>query len=125
MKSALLVFIGGGIGSVFRYAIGRYLSPLLKPYPLGTFTVNIIGAFLIGIFLGYFLKNPSAYSPSLQLLLVVGFCGGFTTFSAFAFEQLDLLRNGQYSVFLIYTLASLLLGLLAAYAGFMISRQLG
>ena len=123
MKHLLLVFLGGGLGSGLRYAISRYLNPLLPHFYLGTFTVNIIGCLLIGVVFGLSMRNE-VLSPAQTALFATGFCGGFTTFSSFSFEQLMLLREGAYVSFLGYTLASLVVGLLAVMLGLWISRLL-
>ncbi|MDC6352474.1 fluoride efflux transporter CrcB [Zeaxanthinibacter sp. PT1] len=121
MKPILLIFIGGGIGSVLRYLIGKSLNPYFTHFYLGTFLVNILGCLIIGAVLGYTLKSEYL-NPQLTFLLVAGFCGGFTTFSSFAFEQYELLRNGAFLQFALYILASLATGLAAVAAGFWIVR---
>ncbi len=95
MKNFLLVFIGGGFGSGLRYLIGKYLNSSLGSFPIGTFTVNILGSLLIGLILGYAAKENSL-SQNQVLLLATGFCGGFTTFSAFAHENFQLLKNRRH-----------------------------
>lgn len=124
MKSALLVFIGGGLGSVARYWISVFINSQLNTRldVYGTLMVNIIGSFLIGLLLGWLFKSEALHS-NLQLLLVVGFCGGFTTFSTFSAENLNLIRNSLYSEFLLYTLGSILLGLLAVFLGIFIFKK--
>ena len=84
MKQFLLVFIGGGFGSILRYYISKNLNAYYSNFYLGTFLVNIIGCLLIGILIGLSLKN-NYISENQTLLLATGFCGGFTTFSTFAF----------------------------------------
>lgn len=121
MKQALLVFLGGGIGSYLRYFISKSLNPILSGFFLGTFLVNVIGCLLIGIILGYALKD-AVLSQNYVLLLATGFCGGFTTFSAFSYENLGLLKSGEYLNFFLYTLGSVLLGILAVFAGIWISK---
>ena len=86
MKQVLLVFVGGGVGSALRYVVGTFLKTVSSGFPWGTFSVNVIGSLLIGIFMGIVLKN-SSFSENQTLLLITGFCGGFTTFSAFAYEN--------------------------------------
>ncbi|MBZ9627971.1 fluoride efflux transporter CrcB [Psychroflexus sp. CAK1W] len=123
MKSALLVFLGGGLGSLVRYWVALFVNQQLdsKLNLYGTFTVNIVGSLLIGLLMGWFLKSETPY-PNLQLLVIVGFCGGFTTFSTFSAENLDLLKNNFYIEFLLYGLGSLLLGILAVFLGVLIMR---
>lgn len=116
MKQLLLVFVGGGFGSALRFLIGKYLNTSNSGFPYGTFTVNIIGSFIIGIILGLALKN-SHLSQNQTLLLATGFCGGFTTFSAFAFENYSLLKSGELTTFALYTIGSIVLGLLSVFLG--------
>ena len=121
MKNLLLVFVGGGFGSVLRYAIGKYFNASQHGFPYGTFAVNILGSLLIGIILGLAAKNNSI-SQSQTLLLATGFCGGFTTFSAFAFENHVFLKNGDFTSLAIYTIASFALGILAVFLGLYIIK---
>ncbi len=122
MKAALLVFIGGGLGSVLRYLINRqFVNISSSLFPLGTLTVNVLGSFLIGIILGELLKSHVS-NASLYLLFATGFCGGFTTFSAFAFENFEMLKSGNTTGFILYSLGSLSLGMLAVFAGIWISK---
>ncbi len=120
IKNLILVFIGGGLGSSLRYVISKYLNTgHLLPY--GTFLVNIAGSLILGIVLGWALKNNSLNSP-VNLLLATGFCGGFTTFSTFSFENYSLIRTGDYLSFSLYFFGSLLLGIIAILLGIMISK---
>lgn len=122
MKQALLVFLGGGAGSVLRFVISKNLNPVTT-LPLGTLLVNIIGSLLIGLFLGLGLKEEYL-SPNTTLLLATGFCGGFTTFSAFSYENQALLKSGDYLSFGIYTAGSIFLGIAAVLAGLWLSRSI-
>ncbi len=123
MKQAFLVFLGGGIGSCLRYLISKSLNPIFSNFFLGTFLVNVIGCLIIGIILGYTIKD-SFLSQNQVLLLATGFCGGFTTFSAFAYENHQLLKIGDYLNFSLYTLGSVILGILAVFLGLWISKSL-
>lgn len=116
MKHLLLVFVGGGLGSVLRYAIGKYLNNAETGIPYGTFAANIIGSLLIGLILGLAAKN-NALSQNHTLLLATGFCGGFTTFSSFAYENHVFLKSGDFTSFAIYTIASFVIGFLAVFLG--------
>ena len=116
MKQLLLVFIGGGIGSVLRYIIGKALNSSQTGIPYGTFTANILGSLLIGIILGLAAKNQ-ALTQNHTLLLATGFCGGFTTFSTFAYENHVFLKSGDFGSFALYTIASFIIGFLAVFAG--------
>ena len=122
MKELIYVFLGGGTGSVLRYYVQELLHERIIPYsfPWATFTVNILGSFLIGLF--YALSARFNISAELRLLLTAGFCGGFTTFSPFSNAGLTLLKSGFYGTFLLYTLISITLGVLAALIGGMIAK---
>lgn len=116
MKSLFLVFIGGGFGSVLRYIIGKWLNNTETGVPYGTFAANILGSLLIGLILGYAAKND-AISENHTLLLATGFCGGFTTFSTFAYENHVFLKSGDFTSFAFYTIISFITGFLAVFAG--------
>ncbi len=116
VKQLLLVFIGGGFGSVLRFVIGKFLNNTENGIPYGTFAANIIGSLLIGIILGMAAKND-ALSSNQTLLLATGFCGGFTTFSTFAYENHVFLKSGDFTSFAIYTIASFIIGFLAVFFG--------
>ncbi|WP_445733870.1 fluoride efflux transporter CrcB [Mariniflexile sp.] len=116
MKPILLVFFGGGFGSVLRYIIGKYLNNFENGIPYGTFLANILGSFLIGIILGLAAKNDSL-TQNQTLFLATGFCGGFTTFSTFAYENHLFLKSGDFISFAVYTIASFVIGFLAVFLG--------
>lgn len=113
----LLVGAGGFLGSVARYLASRFVQQaFLSPFPYGTFGVNIVGCYLIGLFYG--LSERSGFmSDDLRIFLTVGFCGGFTTFSTFANENMSLLRDGAFFYFALYTSLSLFVGLVAVFLG--------
>lgn len=121
-KTALLVGIGGGIGSIARFLCQKFIIALYpSAFPLGTFLVNITGCFLIGLFFGLSVKND-ALTADWKLFLTTGFCGGFTTFSAFAYENINLLKSGDLSNFFLYTIGSIVLGLAATYLGMVLIK---
>lgn len=122
MKQVLLVFIGGGIGSALRYVIGTLSKTSASEFPWGTFSVNVLGSLLIGILMGITLKN-SSLSENQAILLITGFCGGFTTFSAFAYENQVFLKEGDFTSFFIYSIGSIGLGLAAVFLGLFISKS--
>jgi len=116
LKQLILVFLGGGFGSVLRFIIGKWLNNSETGIPYGTFMANIIGSLLIGVILGLAAKNETL-SQSQTLLLATGFCGGFTTFSTFAYENHVFLKTGDFMSFAIYTVASFVVGFLAVFLG--------
>ncbi|MDR0348700.1 MAG: fluoride efflux transporter CrcB [Tannerella sp.] len=117
IRTIILIGIGGGIGSMLRYLfsiwIDRYVQAI---FPCGTWVVNIAGCFLIGLLLGLFERNLFV-NPDVKCLFVTGFCGGFTTFSTFAVENIVLFQTGNAFAAFLYMAASLLAGLLAVWAG--------
>ncbi len=115
MVNCLFVGLGGFVGSVCRYLIG--LIPLQPDngFPIKTLAINITGSFLIGLIAALAAKFPDA-DPRLMLMLRVGICGGFTTFSTFAYESLDLFKSGSIVVALSYVILSAVLSILAAFA---------
>ena len=123
MKSFLLVFLGGGLGSGLRYLVTIAMNQYSKVLPFGTFTVNILGCLLIGLILGYTQKENTLTSNQ-TLLLATGFCGGFTTFSAFANENLELIRNGELFNFSIYAIGSVFLGIVLILIGYLLVNKL-
>lgn len=116
MKNLLFVFIGGGFGSVLRFLIGKWLNNSEAGIPYGTLAANILGSLFIGFILGYAAKSD-ALSQNHTLLLATGFCGGFTTFSTFAYENHIFLKSGDFTSFAFYTIASFVVGFLAVFAG--------
>lgn len=121
MKQLILVFIGGGFGSALRFLIGKWLNSSETGIPYGTFTANILGSLLIGIILGLAAKNDSL-TQNQTLLLATGFCGGFTTFSTFAYENHVFLKSGDFMHFAIYTIASFIVGFLAVFLGMYLAK---
>jgi CrcB protein len=112
----LLIAVGGAVGSVLRYVIGRALQGLSgSGFPVGTLVVNIVGCFLIGVFVRFLLNMQT--SPEVRALLVVGFCGGFTTFSTFTYETVGLIEGGNYGRAATYVVASVVICILATFAG--------
>ncbi len=123
MKQLLLVFLGGGVGSLLRFWISKSLNPYFSNFFLGTFFVNVIGCLLIGMLMGLSLKT-SVLSQTQLLLLVTGFCGGFTTFSTFAMEGQFLLKESNVLYFAFYTILSIAVGILSVSLGLWISKVL-
>lgn len=121
MKNIILVFVGGGFGSVLRFILGKYLNNAENGIPYGTFLANILGSLLIGLILGYALKNDTL-SSNQTILLATGFCGGFTTFSTFAYENHVFLKSGDFMSFALYTIASFVIGFLAVFLGLYLAK---
>ena len=124
MTQALLVGFGGAIGSLFRYYVGLWALRLMGPhFPWGTLTVNIVGCFLIGLLAEMISRRFNA-SPELWLLLITGFLGGFTTFSAFSLDAISLFERGAIASAAIYMVASVGLSMAAVFAGLAVTRAL-
>lgn len=117
MEKFLILFAGGGVGTICRFLLSSWVMGRLDPtFPYGTLVVNLLGCFLIGLLVGL-PDNGASLPPSLRLLLVVGFLGGFTTFSSYAFEAYNILEEGFGGKALLYMGGSMLLGLLAVWMG--------
>lgn len=116
LKNILLVILGSALGGALRYWISSWVQQFNgSKFPAGTFTVNLLGCFLLGIILEAASKSDDGLQ--MKILLITGFCGGFTTFSAFSFENLDLIRNGHLTLALFYACTSVLMGTLAVWGG--------
>ena len=117
-----MVFLGGGVGSIGRYWLNLLIiNRWQSAFPLGTFTVNLVGCFLIGLLAG--IAEKMSPHPYATLLLITGFCGGFTTFSSFSLENNLLAKNSDYLVSLVYTSMSLLWGFSLTYLALYIVRK--
>lgn len=122
MKTILLVFLGGGFGSVCRYALSTVIPLVDGQWPWATFIANVAGCLLLGLLSAWLMQSQR--SPELYALLTTGFCGGFTTFSTFSKEAWYLYQHQQGTMALVYAISSLLFGLLALVAGVWIYRLL-
>lgn len=121
-RNLIIVGLGGGLGSMARYGVGIFCSNYFPQiFPYGTFLVNVLGCLLMGFFYGILAKH-SVLQNDLQLFLLVGICGGFTTFSSFSLENLQMLQNSNYNGFFLYTLGSILLGILAVWGGLTLTK---
>ena len=122
MKTIFYIAIGGAIGSVFRYLtsvlVNKYWS---GNFPLATFITNIVGCFLIGFLIGI-LENNQMTNSTLKWFLITGFCGGFTTFSAFGLENITLFQNQNNAIAFLYIGSSILFGLAAVWLGLFVTK---
>ena len=124
LKNLLIIGSGGFIGSIARYLVSQLnLTVTFYSVPVGTLAVNVTGSFLIGFLTGIAEKSM-ILSPEWRLFLMVGLCGGFTTFSTFTGENLMLAHNGQLLTVLLYTGLSIFLGFLAVYLGYVLTNLL-
>ncbi|MDH3710465.1 MAG: fluoride efflux transporter CrcB [Cyclobacteriaceae bacterium] len=122
IKSLMLVGLGGFLGSAARYAVHLLIGERWSlVFPWGTFTVNIVGCLLIGLALGA-ASRGDVMSNTMKLLLVTGFCGGFTTFSAYSMDGIHMLEQGHNLQFFSYALGSVVVGLAATFLGLVIAR---
>lgn len=125
IKNILLIGLGGFVGSIARFLVSRLNNRMeWLSIPMGTLVVNVIGSFLIGFLIGISEKSP-ILTVELRMFLMVGLCGGFTTFSSFTGENLMLMRNGQFLPLFLYTGLSILLGFAAVYFGYISTKLLG
>lgn len=124
LKNILLIGLGGSIGSIARYLVSRLSASVeWMSIPIGTLVVNVLGSLLIGLLIGISEKSP-ILTVELRMFLMVGLCGGFTTFSSFTGENLMLMRNGQFLSIFLYTGLSILLGFAAVYFGYIATKLL-
>ncbi|MEG1644081.1 MAG: fluoride efflux transporter CrcB [Bacteroidales bacterium] len=122
MKELIYIAIGGGAGSVLRYAISKFITDSSgKLFPWGTMTVNLLGCLIVGLIIGWIMHHN--ISEALRLAMIIGFCGGFTTFSSFSVESLNLLRQGYTGLFCLYSGISLAGGLILVYVGIVITSS--
>jgi CrcB protein len=122
LKNLLFVGIGGAAGSIFRYLISVFIKNNSHNFPWQTFTANIIGCFLIGVFFEFFEKHLLAQPEELKLLMITGFCGGLTTFSTFSAEGISLIQTGHYATAIIYIVSSIMAGLITLIGGIYIVK---
>ena len=117
MITILAIAFAGALGSVLRYLLGRYVQTLTHfEFPIGTLMVNVVGCALVGAIARYFLNNET--HPVMKAALVVGFCGGFTTFSSFGLETPALINSGNWPKAMAYVAASTTASLTATALGF-------
>jgi len=117
LRILLFIGVGGFLGSALRFVVQQYTDRLFSTsFPVGIFLINIIGSFLIGIIFGLALEK-NILSDEMRLFLATGFCGGFTTFSAFSFDNLKFLQTADYAQLIAFSGGSVVLGIFAAFLG--------
>ena len=122
IRTILLIGLGGGIGSIFRYLTSVFVAKYYaNNFPFATFLTNILGCFFIGIIMGFLAKSQFG-SQDLKWFLVTGFCGGYTTFSAFGYENINLMQNGNSVLAFGYIAMSIIIGLFAVWLGLFLTR---
>ena len=121
MQMVILVAVGSALGGVLRYLVSLGLAAQ-RGFPWATLSVNVVGSFLIGLLSGLIARHCGGSGESIRLFAVVGFCGGFTTFSTFSNETFRLLEGNQWLSAAVYVGVSVLAGLAAVFLGYLISK---
>jgi fluoride exporter len=124
MKEAVLVFIGGGLGSMARFSLGKWITSFhTQHFPYATLAINLLACLVLGIVIGLADHNRFISAPS-RLFWTIGFCGGFSTFSTFSAETITLLQAGFHVSSMLYIIGSLVFCLLATYAGLYLGNHI-
>ena len=122
MLKIAFIMLGGGLGATFRHLVCTALNQTGTSFPAGTLTANLVGSFLIGL-LWCFLEEVKL-NPEIRLFIFTGFLGGFTTFSTFAKDAVELFKAGEWKPALVYVGASNILGILLVFGGYALAKQL-
>jgi len=124
LKTILYIALGGGLGSVLRYLTAVVMNKYVQSsFPYTTFVTNVVGCLLVGLFFGY-LEKHNALSQDLKFFLITGFCGGYTTFSTFSHENMQLMQTNQMVTVFLYISLSVFVGLMATWFGLTLAKAL-
>lgn len=125
MLNYILVSAGAAVGGAFRYGISNYIQRHISViFPYGTLVVNVIGSFILGITM-FYLNEKELIGSEFRLFLAVGFCGGFTTFSAFSYETINLFRDAEFGLAIFNVFLNVILCLIGIYLAYLISKLIG
>jgi fluoride exporter len=122
MNQLLLIFVGGGLGSITRFVLGKSIQgQFLRTFPFGTLGVNVLASLVLGILVGMF-EAKTLTNPNYRTFIAIGFCGGFSTFSTFSNDTLQLIQNNRLSEALLNVLLNVVLCILATFGGLTLAK---
>ncbi len=122
MNQLLFIFIGGGLGSIIRFMLGKYIQEqFLRNFPFGTLGVNVLASLVLGILVGMF-EAKTLVNPNYRAFIAIGFCGGFSTFSTFSNDTLQLIQNNRLPEALLNVLLNVVLCILATFGGLTLAK---
>lgn len=122
MNQLLLIFVGGGFGSITRFVLGKSIqAQLLRTFPFGTLGVNVLASLVLGILVGMF-EAKTLINPNYRALIAIGFCGGFSTFSTFSDDTLQLIQNNRLPEALLNVLLNVVMCILATFGGITLAK---
>ena len=122
MNQLILIFVGGGLGSITRFMLGKYIQEqFMRNFPFGTLGINILASLILGLLLGMF-EAKTLVNPNYRAFIAIGFCGGFSTFSTFSNDTLQLIQNNRFSEALLNILLNVVLCILATFGGITLAK---